>query len=184
MANSNHKQNSNFVKVATNQAEIWLVISSVADLCKISQQAIRKSCKEREGRYTGGRYIFRLGHGNGGQQYEILISSLPREAQAKYWVDSHKPTTSILPVSNQLQTQEQITHEEYEQAWETYNRKCDSIKTEARRRVDILDETLALLKGGLNQQFILNMLNEKYSGISRSTLWRWKESVQDHPRRY
>ena len=184
MTNSIHKQNLNPAKVATNQADIWLVISSVADLCKISQQAIRKSCKEREGRYTGGRYIFRLGHGNGGQQYEILISSLPREAQAKYWVDSHKATTSILPISNQLQTQEQVTHAEYEQAWETYNRKCDSIKTEARRRVDILDETLVLLKGGLNQQFILNMLNEKYSGISRSTLWRWKESVEGHPRLY
>ena len=85
-------------KVATTNHIIWLPIKKVAELRGISAQAVRKSCSEREGRYKDGQYKFRSISGNGGEQYEILLSSLPEPIQAKYWLEHHKPKQSDYPV--------------------------------------------------------------------------------------
>ena len=55
----------------------WIKTKSCSNLLGISIATIKRHCKQ-------GKYITRTVQANGGQQYEILLSSLPAEAQARY----------------------------------------------------------------------------------------------------
>jgi len=59
---------------------IWLTVCEVSALTGAHVNSIREACAERDGKYRGGRYIFR----KAGKPYEILLSSLPPAAQEKY----------------------------------------------------------------------------------------------------
>lgn len=171
-------------KVATSNHEIWLPIKKVAELREISAQAIRKSCGEKEGSYQDGRYKFRSINGNGGEQYEILLSSLPESIQAKYWLDHHKPQHLDLPVVYENNQGLPFEHEAYEAIADSYSRKSAGIKEKAIRRVTILDEYLKLLKGGFKKEKALKIIQSNYTGMSKATLWRWLQQVGNHPRQY
>lgn len=121
--NKNKVNNSREIgKVATSNHIIWLPIKKVAELRGISVQAIRKSCSEKEGRYKDGQYKFRSISGNGGEQYEILLSSLPEPIQAKYWLEHHKPQQPGLPVVYENQENVQIEHDAYETIADSYSK--------------------------------------------------------------
>ncbi|MCB0713421.1 MAG: DDE-type integrase/transposase/recombinase [Ignavibacteriae bacterium] len=62
---------------STNQAT-WLTTREAVNLIGISVRGFHNA---RE----AGRYTCRQVNGNGGKQYEVLLSSLPPEAQARYW---------------------------------------------------------------------------------------------------
>lgn len=117
-------------KVATPNHIIWLPIKKVAELREISVQAVRKSCSEKDGRYLNGQYKFRLISGNGGEQYEILLTSLPESIQAKYWLEHHKPVQPDLPAVYENQENVQIEHEAYEEIADSYSRKSIAINAD------------------------------------------------------
>lgn len=79
----------------TPSGERWLSVEDISQLLNISCQAVRKACKSN-------RYKVRLVGGNGGQQYNILLSSLPVDAQLKYYEDSGilKTNTQAAEVQN------------------------------------------------------------------------------------
>lgn len=67
-----------------SSADVWIDVLKGGNLLNISKQAIRKNCRL-------GKYVTRQVRGNGGLQYEILLSSLPIEAQKIYWMENAEP---------------------------------------------------------------------------------------------
>ncbi|HOW51794.1 MAG TPA: DNA-binding domain-containing protein [bacterium] len=55
----------------------WLTVNEAATVLEISDRAVRKNCKQ-------GRYETRKERANGGDQYKILLTSLPVDAQRRY----------------------------------------------------------------------------------------------------
>lgn len=66
----------------------WLKVKEVADILKITVRAVQKDIKMNKYEY---RHV--NGKGRGGVQYEILLESLPQEAQDRYYNKSkeYKP---------------------------------------------------------------------------------------------
>lgn len=179
MINRKKTKNITDISITGFSEEIWLSVSVASNLTGKHEDSIREACSERGGSYRGGRYIFR----KIGKRYEILLTSLPESTQAEYWIKHGKPTQSTVPVIVKSQFPESLTHEAYQAIWDRYSRKADSIQTEARRRVEILDEYFKLANG-LKRSFVLDTLKLRYPGISKPTLWRWQKCTLEHPRHY
>lgn len=161
--------------------DVWLTVTDISNLTGLNSATIREACSERKGSYRGGgRYVYR----KEGKRYEILLSSLPKPIQAKYWLEHHKPPQPDLPAIYKNQENVQIEHEAYEAIADSYSRKSAGIKEEAIRRVNILDEYLKLLNGGFKKGEALKIIQSNYAGISKATLWRWLQQVENHPRQY
>lgn len=89
------RNNNNIEKNTT-----WLTIKEGANLISITERAIQKNCK-------AGKYTTKLIEGNGGLQYRILLTSLPPEAQAKYWEKTlpnpvRKPDENLIDFEMQI----------------------------------------------------------------------------------
>jgi len=63
-----------------NKNEVWLKIDEARQFLDIKVRAIRDNCKAQ-------KYTTKMVSGNGGQQYRILLSSLPQSAQDKYFAE-------------------------------------------------------------------------------------------------
>ncbi len=61
-----------------NENDIWLTVNESANLLGITKRAIQKKIKD-------GHFVTRVVTGRGGKRYEIALSSLPVEAQVKYY---------------------------------------------------------------------------------------------------
>lgn len=59
-----------------NANTIWVKVKDVAELINTSIRSIQRYCKSD-------KYVYRMVNGNGGMQYEILLSSLEPEVQTK-----------------------------------------------------------------------------------------------------
>lgn len=66
-----------------NDNLIYVSVKQVADACGKSLRTIRRYC-------VSNRYACRLTYGNGGQQYEILLSSLDEELQSKILLNNNR----------------------------------------------------------------------------------------------
>lgn len=179
---SNNKNKAKIPKkfIAGFSSEIWLTITEVSNLNGLNVATIRESCSDRNGSYRGGRYIFR----KVGKRYEILLTSLPENIQAKYWLDHHKLQESNFSAVLENQEDLPLDHEVYEILADTYSRKASGIKEKARRRLYILDEYLKLLEGGFNQEKALKIIKSRHTAVSKTTLWNWQQIVAKHPRQY
>lgn len=62
----------------SGNSEVWLTVAEGGNLLGVTDRAVKKSCK-------AGKYTVKMVPGNGGNQYRILLTSLPPEAQARYW---------------------------------------------------------------------------------------------------
>lgn len=82
---------------------MWITVKKVSELLRISERAVRMNCQNN-------KYEYRCinGVGRGGKQYEILLESLPDEAQAKYYDNSefHKKKNERPPNCTAKQWQE------------------------------------------------------------------------------
>jgi len=58
--------------------EAWLTAKEAGNFLDITERAIKKNCKAK-------KYTTKMVNGNGGQQYRILLSSLPQSAQDRYY---------------------------------------------------------------------------------------------------
>ncbi len=58
--------------------EVWLAVKEAYNILGVSQQAMAKRIKSK-------KYTTKMVSGNGGQQYRILLSSLPQSAQDRYY---------------------------------------------------------------------------------------------------
>lgn len=66
------------MKQLTGSNNVWVDIHATSNITNKSQRTIKRYCKK-------GKYTSKLVPGNGGEQYRILLSSLPVEAQIKYF---------------------------------------------------------------------------------------------------
>lgn len=168
----------------------WLSTSEVSSLVEKSEQSIRKACANSNGSYRGGVYIFR----KQGRNYEVLLSSLPNNAQIKYaenHLDSLKSSQSTALTVKNDSTKLTFNDQQgaydfsiYNAKFDEYDQKAASIKDEAARRLTILDEYTELLKVKTSKANAEAIIKTRYSGVSKTTLWRWHSLVNNHPRDY
>ena len=69
---SNENENKGLVKQG-----VWLTVKEAGKLLGITDRAVKKNCKNA-------KYVTEMVNGNGGKQYRILLSSLPKKAQMKW----------------------------------------------------------------------------------------------------
>ncbi|NOT67158.1 MAG: hypothetical protein HOP04_02305 [Methylophilaceae bacterium] len=145
----------------------------------MSQQAIRKACKDNGGKFRNGIFTYQQGKGNGGTQYRILLTSLPEAAQANYWIDQKKSIKSNL--SDVIKPQEPATIDDsiYQGMADEYSRKPGSIKDEAQRRLSIVTDYKALIEAGFKVKSALFQLQQR---VSKPTLYRWLNKIGNAPR--
>lgn len=93
-----------FVNKTNN--DIWLSIEKVAELKSVSGRAIRKAISINKDKYIIRTVTGNKG-GNGGERYEILLSSLEPEIQIKYF-NTHY--LDITPKSNDTYATPSISH--------------------------------------------------------------------------
>lgn len=152
-------------------SQLWLTTSEVAKLTGKTEQSIRKSCDKANGRYRGGVYEFR----KPGRNYEILLSSIPNNAQKKYY------SQYSLTVTNTISGFE---FNAYNAIADAYATKCESIKREAERRLKVLDDLNELLSLKTSKFYAESIIKTRYDDVSKTTLWRWHKLVEGHNRAY
>jgi hypothetical protein len=81
------------VYVIETQKDIWLVVKEAYNLLGISQQAMAKRIKAQ-------KYTTKMVAGNGGKQYRIALSSLPKEAQNKYHAEHAQQVVAAIQVED------------------------------------------------------------------------------------
>lgn len=94
---------------ALGKTIIWLSVKEAVNLLGISKVAFHKNRKLN-------KYTSRTINGNGGIQYEVLLSSLPESAQTTYWAQHITTCEVVVPSDIEIDT------ELYSKAPE-YNRK-------------------------------------------------------------
>lgn len=85
----------------------WLTVKQAGNLLGITERGIRKGIKAK-------KYTTKTVTGNGGQQYRILLSSLPQSAQDLYFADK----TKELVVENTLVDVAAVAEQEQQKAAE------------------------------------------------------------------
>ncbi len=79
--------------------DIWLNVRVAAEMLQVSTRIIQLKCKNNE-------FEYRITKGRGGDQYEILLSSLPADAQFRYQ-DMNKPQQTSKRIQRLLTKQEE-----------------------------------------------------------------------------
>ena len=69
---SNGNENQGLAK-----QDVWLTVKEAGKLLEITDRAVKKNCKNR-------KYVTEMVQGNGGKQYRILLSSLPKKGQINW----------------------------------------------------------------------------------------------------
>lgn len=161
-------------------SQLWVSTTEVAKLTGKSEQSIRKACAQSNGKYRGGQYIFK----KDGRNYEILLESIPNDAQINY-LSTHQKTlkksvSSELVVKN---TPVGYSFELYQMMAVEYETKCQSVKQEAENRLKVLREYSALIDMKLTKGQAETQI-QSIHGVSKATLWRWKKMVEGHDRAY
>jgi len=76
---------------------LWISVKEGGNLLGISDRAVKKNCK-------AGKYTVKMVAGNGGQQYRILLSSLPPDVVKRYLQEKgfvHQPTAMETAIRDQ-----------------------------------------------------------------------------------
>jgi transposase InsO family protein len=169
---------------------VWLSVSEVSSLVGNSSSSIREAINERGGKHIDGHYQCR----KTGNKYEILLTSIPNNAQTKYTenlLDALKTSQSTaLTVKNDRSTliindvPGNYDFSVYDALFDEYGQKAPSIKAEAERRLSILDEYTELLELKVSKYKAEAIIKENHPDVSKTTLWRWSSLVKNHPRDY
>lgn len=139
--------------------EAMLSVDEVRNLLGVTEQAVRAALSK--GRFKGRQVPSATGGGKNGLRWEIALSSLEPEDQAKYLLN-HAPTPppALAPQANR------------ESLWDWYARKPDKAKEDAIRKSKILDAVLAMGSG----RKVVELISAQ-SGESPATIYRWLKKV-------
>lgn len=77
-----------------SKSECWLTVAESRTVLSVSERTVRRYCAD-------GKVVSRTITKQGGETYEILLSSLPADAQARYWESrlEEAPAPELMPVS-------------------------------------------------------------------------------------
>lgn len=141
---------------------------------------------------------------NGGEQYRIPLSSLPPEAQAKWFFQQAQreidrlgdPRTRAEQINAELRALAQkriaegkdpgkldlepvpVNQEEKEALWDRYDRAPAGMKQEAQRRYKVMLAYFAMEIEGVPKGAIEKAIQAEY-GVSQPTLWRYRKAIKD-----
>ena len=147
------------------KTEVWISVQKGANLVGVTKRAIQKNI-------TRGKYSVRKVRTNGGEGYEILLSSLPEFAQIKYWKE----------YSNGCEETREAAAE---------NPAAPVTHPVAMARFDLLEIYAKETSGkgnktGAKEAFIFDYNNGKYQEafrmlgtLSLKTIERWKKRLAD-----
>ena len=178
-------------KYTNGSNQIWLSVAKCADLSRVSSQSIRSACKKRDGKFKGGRYVFRwVVDKNGGKQYEILLTSLPKHAQKEFgdkFISDIKSKPVASPSKTQLQNKQPsqshdgFNQEEYERLWIKFKQLPEGNQQRAKERLDILGAYHDLCATGLPEADARAAIIRTHP-ISSTKLWRLINALKGHDR--
>ncbi len=160
--------------------DVWLTVKEAVNLLGISKVAFHKNRKV-------GKYAIRTITGNGGEQFEVLLSSLSEDAQKKYWQERYKTDSEsviacsiqnpiIANVVNQIQLDEELSKPvAITESDKTYLPKALQDSTALLRR-EAVEKALNVPVGYKVKEWQLLVANEYR--INHSTLYRWMVKYQ------
>jgi putative transposase len=183
MTNDNKIKKSpiKITKIIADLSQVeWLPLSEVSILVEKSSSSIREAINERNGKHSDGCYQWR----KNGRNYEILLSSIPNNAQNNY---INQQLTALKPrLSTELTVKvapEGYSFERYQCMANDYAITCDSIKAEAERRLKVLDEYHSLIKIKVSKGKAESLIKQRHND-SKATLWRFNKAIKGHDRAY
>tara|TARA_A100000171_G_C2137713_1_gene151720 strand:- start:516 stop:2492 length:1977 start_codon:yes stop_codon:yes gene_type:complete len=143
--------------------QTYYTLRQIADVLDLTQEAIRKRAKREN-------WAFNVVKGIGGQRNQYSINSLPLDIQARL-VTQHQTKSERSTPSTRL-----VNTPDRESLWEAYERRPQSLKTEAARRLSALQGVERLVTAGHSRTRAVEE-TAKVFGESRSTLYRWAKMV-------
>lgn len=181
-------------------SDVWLSVKETASLVGISDRAVRKNC-------TSKKYRTQTVQANGGDQYLILLSSLPKEAQNCWIIEQARqdaerqgnPRERAERINAGLKAQARqdaaagkpvekidlepvpLNHEESEALWDRWERAGTGAKAEAERRHKIMLAFETARLNGVPLGEIAKAINAEH-GDSESTLERWRKLIKGQDR--
>ena len=132
--------------------EIWIDTKKAAELLKADRSLIQKKIKNNDAEIT---YRYVHGCGGGGKKIEILLSSLPEEAIARY--------NHLEPVRNEVEEMEGFSKKQ---------------KADANNKAWILELYHKRDKGMKADQFV-EWYNREYGGsVTKANIFQWQKKLK------
>ncbi len=177
---SNSHNNTNYIQ---DQCR-YLSIEESANLLNVSKRAIQKAISTN-------KYTTRTVTGRGGKRYEVALSSLPAEAQARYWRERQpqsaaehigrtdgKRLMQRLTDIDQLATQQEASmrklHGLDNRAWKRLQAKLAIIDLLQLSRLTIDEWITGWNTGDIEPD---HPSREYHPELSRASVFRWKKEV-------
>ena len=156
--------------------DVWLSASEFAKLSGMSARAVRLNCNA--GLFPGARKA-RI---NGGEGWQIPLTSLPMSAQIAWHEHQAKETRTNGrdKSSPNKTTPDAASDQAYRDAlWDAFWRATKKQREAATRRAEIVLEYNRLTGAGSRQDEMLATLSERFDkGITRATVWRYRKMVE------
>ena len=153
-----------------SDGDIWINLNEGVNLLCVSKWALCKQIK-------AGKYTTKLVHGNGGQQYRILLSSLPPEAQQKYWMARRQyDIQEKASASDEVQEWKKEIAMARFQAIQMYNDYviAQQRRSPRRKKTEIKREFV-----NLYNRHAYPELFDITKNLSYSTVERWQKALKD-----
>lgn len=152
---------------------IWLKSSEFKALVQCSNDTVSQVAKAARAKkeWRGAQVEIRevAGMGRGGKSYEFALESLPIELQKKY----AKSQVKALP-ETVVEKVVPIQVPDKNSLWSGFEIRPDSIKEEAKRKLNILNELEDFLAKGLGEVRDFALTQE----VTAATIYRWKQKLK------
>lgn len=140
-------------------------------------------------RLRAAEFESRKSTGNGGERWEVLISSLPESAQRAYAAERtaelrEAARTTLAAVSmpeDEGADLGALSAEDYRLIWEHYDRQSATVKERARKALEVVCAFDDLQRQGVPVRLINATLRDQFD-TSPPTVWRYRQRVEGHPR--
>lgn len=188
--------------IKTDSVDVWLFAANVATLLKADKRTVQRHLK-------AGKYTTRRDESDGRGSYQILLTSLPKEAQLAWSKqNAAKPSEAtealkVNPFTGQTANvpalagpsvplvRKQTTHtanaaesaEEYRLLWAAYEKHGSKIKRRAEAALAAVRSFHEMTESGVSVELAEASIKGQF-GVSKPTLWRYRCRVKGHPREH
>lgn len=152
-------------------------VIQVGMLLGCSTATVKRKC-------LSGEFKTRKVVANGGNQYEVFVTSLPLHAQSAHYIANQPRLTPAELEAKRLATiaagREKTlpwSNEQHHARWDAYARTNGKLKKKALIRLELMQLDAALQESGLTAPQAEKVVCEKFN-ISPATLWRYRELVR------
>lgn len=181
---------------------VWLTVAEAAKLLSASERTVQRNC-------ASGHFTTKKINANGGQQYRILLASLPPEIQQAYFEanvgrslppqDGQAATrtvdTNILEPARKTAAEDGtigrlkvepvpvIDHAQRSALWDEFQRASAGHQAKAERDFNVLCAYADLKRAGASKGDIIEQLRRQFGkGVSKTNLWALQQRVRGQDR--